>query len=980
MTRKFKFILAYFLLPVFLLADIPTTYAQTSIEGKITDKVTGEALIGANVILAGTAFGAASDINGEYIIRAVPAGEYTLRVSFIGYKQEFIEISLSQNTKLNLDFELNIENLEGETVVVTAQAFGQKQAINQQLASNNIKNVVSSARIQEVPDANAAESVGRLPGVSLLREGGEGNKVVVRGLEPKFNAITINGVKLSSSGAENRGADLSMISSTMLAGIEVSKSITPDMDANAIGGVVNFELRDAESNELGEPKFSFDTKGGYNGLENAKDRYRNYKFDGTFEDRILDGDLGLFLQGSYENRNLSSNELGASYASQGDSQIDYLTRDIVLDDIWRMRERVNAVVSIDYKLPEGKLKLSNLLSTSETEINDRRQFYNVDRGANTQRFSGHFSKSRLNTISNILKFQNNFSIFNLTASASHSYSETKNPRDWSVVFTNTPAGIEEFGFVSNLNPQDVVAAANNDFTNTLLQTVSTTSSFGRERALIGSLDFETQLTISDYISTKIKFGGKYQYQKRSYDLNVTDGQSFGFASGGAIIEQLKSALPWFNHSPGDNLNVPMDQFIDSDFDYGNFLDSEYRLIHPLNIDRLQSMVDYMYANQLPENITYNHNVGSSITNDYEGQEDISAAYIMGTINIGSRLTLIPGVRYQQLITEYTAAQGLQGPTSFADYPHELETVKSTHSYFLPAVLLQYKPFNWFDVRLAYTNSLSYPDFAALAPRINVAQSRGLLDYNGFELKPIESKNYDAYFSFYNNTIGLFTVGVFLKQISDLIYRYSFIPSSSDELVEFYPEWVENKQPLTGILVSKYLNNPFIVDNYGIEIDWQTHFWYLPSFLSGLVLNINYTHIFSEAEYPYQQVIKEGRRTIFVDTSYVAPLLFQPDDILNITIGYDYKDFSMRLSTLYSADIFTGPTQWKQLRSFTDAYTRWDLSLKQKLPIVFEGLEVFMNYNNISGARDASSISAKTGAPARIQAYDSIIEVGFRSRF
>ena len=70
-------------------------------------------------------------------------------------------------------FSLDPEALEGETVNVTVQAEGQKAAINQQLSSKSIVNVVSSARIQELPDANAAESIGRLPGVLLPGLGGK---------------------------------------------------------------------------------------------------------------------------------------------------------------------------------------------------------------------------------------------------------------------------------------------------------------------------------------------------------------------------------------------------------------------------------------------------------------------------------------------------------------------------------------------------------------------------------------------------------------------------------------------------------------------------------------------------------------------------------------------------------------------------------------------------------------------------------------
>ncbi len=973
-----RFSLFTFLLPAVFSMNVFAS--SNSIQGKVTDQSTGEALVGANVFLVGTAMGAATDITGEYLIKNVPDGDYTLRVSFIGYKQETLPIKLTSGINLSQDFSLAAESVEGEGIVVTAQALGQKQAINQQLSSKNIKNIVSAARIQEVPDANAAESVGRLPGVSILREGGEGNKVVVRGLEPKFNSITINGVKLSSSGSADRGADLSMISSNMLEGIEVSKSLTADMDANAIGGVVNFQLRDAVTNNSGKPNFTLSLQGGYTGLENAQNKFGNYKIDGTVEDRILNNKLGFFLQGSYQKRNLSSNELGAFYAPLGNSQEDYLIRSIALDDMWRIRERANAVVSVDYKLPFGKIKQSNLFSTSDTELNDRQQFYNVDRGANTQRFTGNYSGSELVTISNILNFEQELSVFDMILNLSHSYSETDNPQDWSVVFTNTPAGIEEYGFESNIDPQAVAAAANNNLSNTLLQSVAVTNSFARERSLAASLDFETKFNLSSFINSVVKFGGKYQRQTRNFNLDVTNGQSFGFASGGEIITLMQEKLDWFNHLPGDNLNAPMAQFVDPDFDYGTFMDSDYQLVYPLNFERMQEMIDYMYANQLEDNITFNHNVGASITNDYDGKEDISAAYLMATFNFGSRLTLIPGVRYQQLRTEYTAPQGLQGPTSFADYAHQTKTVTKYHPYWLPSVLLKYKAFDWFDVRLAYTNSLSYPDYTALAPRINVYLSGGLISYNNFDLKPIESTNYDAYFSFYNNTIGLFTAGAFLKQIKDLIYSYYFRPATSEDLIQYYPDWVENKQPAAGVAVSTFMNNTFVVDNYGIELDWQTHFWYLPSVLSGMILNVNYTHIFSEAEYPYQTIVREGRVTKYVDTSYTAPLVFQPDDIFNITLGYDYKGFAFRLSALYSADIFTGPTPWEQLRAFTDAYTRYDLSVKQKLPFVSDGFEIFLNYNNITGAQDASSISAATSVPTRIQVYDSLLELGLRAKF
>ena len=143
-------------------------------------------------------------------------------------------------------------------------------AINKQLNAKSLVNIISSDRIRELPDANAAETVARVPGVSIQREGGEGNKVVVRGLSPKYNSVTVNGVKLASTDNENRSTDLSMISQYMLDGIEVTKAGTPDLDSDVLGGTVNFLLRKAR------PGFHYNVvgQGMHNGL---KDEFKDTK-------------------------------------------------------------------------------------------------------------------------------------------------------------------------------------------------------------------------------------------------------------------------------------------------------------------------------------------------------------------------------------------------------------------------------------------------------------------------------------------------------------------------------------------------------------------------------------------------------------------------------------------------------------------------------------------------------------------------------
>jgi outer membrane cobalamin receptor len=216
-------------------------------------------LVGAHVFLMGTALGAASDLDGTYQIPGIPVGEYSAKISYIGYRDRVYKIKISKESN-RLDAQLVPDVVQGEEVVVTAQRRGQNAAINQQITAKTIVNVVSEEKIQELPDANAAEAIGRLPGVSITRNGGEASQVVLRGLSSKFSSITVDGVKVPATDANTRDVDLSMMSQGALAGIELYKTLTPDKDADAIAGAVNMVTKKAPSELL----LRADLKGDYN--------------------------------------------------------------------------------------------------------------------------------------------------------------------------------------------------------------------------------------------------------------------------------------------------------------------------------------------------------------------------------------------------------------------------------------------------------------------------------------------------------------------------------------------------------------------------------------------------------------------------------------------------------------------------------------------------------------------------------------------
>ncbi|HEX2962411.1 MAG TPA: TonB-dependent receptor [Ignavibacteriales bacterium] len=971
-----------------------TAKGNGTVKGTIKDAVSGDVLPFATIALKGTSLGIAANKDGAYVLNNVPAGKYTMVGRYIGYKIKEISINVNEGETLNQDIVLEAEGVQGETVVIYGQASGQLQAINEQLNSIAIKSVVSLAKIQELPDANAAESVGRLPGVSLIREGGEGSKVVIRGLSPQYNQVTIDGVELGSnvsssnnvtsndwnvnaaagSSLGDRGTDLSMVSSSMLGGIEVIKAITPDMDAAVLGGVVNFDMRKAvkstESMNSTLPNIELITQGGYNGLKKERG---DYKFSGSIENRFFDTRFGIFVQGNAEKRNLSSNELNASYSLSQKHYAydnpDFYNPDLKslnLTDAYRIRERYGATVVLDYHHETGDLGFMNFYSDQSTKVDSRSETGNMGVPTLQLYYDMNASEQKSNSLANLISIKQTIPYFQVNFKLSHSYTQAKQPEDVDFNFVQDKAGINGDS-VKSLHPQVIAAMIKPDASTAYLFNVGSSRTVSSERAITGSLDLQSDITFSDLLSAKIKFGGNYQYRNRKYNYDAYYGSAF-YDGGNAIVDAFRSQYPSLHTN---NYGFTLDNFVYDGYDYGTFLNGDYSLAYPLNIDLMRKLIPiaeqraaYMKGG------AFQLNKLGSAQNDYWGNEKRSAYYVMGTIDIGEQVTVIPGVRYQNLTTEYTAMRGEQVPGGIQG---GFYTAKKSHGYFLPMFHLRYKPTSWFQAQFAYTNTLNYADYSTITPRFYVGTN--FISYNNVDLKPARSENFDLVMSVYNNEIGLLTIDGFYKNIKDLIFYSLTYP---DDLSKF-PDLPQGRNINYGL--QTYINSPNLIIVKGLEVDWQTHFWYLPEPLSGLVFNVNYTHVFSDARYPKEEktpVVLDSltgeTKMVSIDRSYTTRLVNQPNDVLNLGLGFDYMGFSARVSMLYKDNIFKNPSFWMQERSNSDKYTRWDLSVKQALPWL--GMQVYFDLLNISGADDVD-LNLKRSWPEAIQRYGMAADIGFR---
>ncbi len=973
MNKSKSFILLFALI-VFC---IPLTlWANSKITGRVIDRGTKSALPGASVYLLKTNLGCATDLNGNYSITDVPAGTYTLRVSYIGYKTQTIKITVSTtNETLHRNFSLEVLNIEGKQVVVTAQAEGQMQAINQQISSNSIVNVVSSAKIKELPESNAAEAVGRLPGISLVREGGEGSEVVIRGLAPQYNLIQINGVTLPSTGNYDRSVDLVGISPYNLQGIEVSKAAMADQEANQIGGSVNFILKGAPKN----PILSLTAQGGYNELRNQAN---NYYYVASFGKRFFNDKFGVLFQGDLEKTDRSSNSATADFSTPQAGQNNAIfAQDLTVPDTRRTNERQGGVLVLDYSLPSTKIKLCNTINNINIEqYTAQENFSPMPSAGETHNYQAVYSKGSLLQILNTLDVEQN--IGDIKIDANINYAESKNNVPNIITMNATEAGAFAQNWQWNqiqMPASNIPQYAVNNISNTYINALTGGDSVSTGEQTSGNLSIEDDFK-SDLVDIHVKIGGEYKHTYKKFDYNeYEEPLSWGDLALARLALAQRYGVPLATYSYS-NTSFPYGPFIDPNYNAGDFkAGANYTISRVPDQNMVLDCYNFIYnlktVNGQPTNKTAYWCYTYSNENDYSGHENYAAAYIMPTITFGDNLfTLIPGVRYEYNMTEYTTNRS-NGPGKETDpYIYFAYTSSRVNNYVLPMIQLKYSPLDWLDVRASYTETLARPDFQYLIPSWTTYGSS--INVNNISLRPARSQNFDLNFSFHSQKIGLFSVGVFEKQIKDFVMATTTYIANSSQIDPSWPSTVA-----LGGTINTFINNPSIAKVGGLETEWQSNFWFLPGVLRGLVLDINYTYTSSRMKYPsfapifqYEKVgpVLVKKLVGTADNGYYQRMLLQPTDILNVELGFDYKGFSIRGALQYTSDVFQSSNFYQQDQQITSPLSLWNLKVRQELPV--KGLLVFMNLNNISKAVD-QTINNGTGWFTNRQYYGLTLDLG-----
>ena len=918
-------------------------WAQSgAVEGQITDGQTGEPLPGASVRIQGTSIGTAADIEGRYRLSGIDTGIQQIQFSYVGYETLETSVTILAGETTTLDIELNFEIFEGDEVIVTAQAAGQVAAINQQLASNTITNVVSAERIQELPDQNAAESVGRLPGISIERDAGEGQKVIIRGLSPKFNAITINGERVPSTDGDDRSVDLSMISPDVLAGIEVFKALTPDKDADAIGGAVNLVTRRAQPGLKGNIRLQT----GYNDHESE---YGQFKGSFTTSDRILGNRLGIVGTGSFQRANRSSDLLDAGYIFTREEQEGGIisVNNLNLGDRLETRDRYTGGLTLDYDLRDGNIQLNSFAGYTDRDEVRRRKRYRIGSAYTEYDVRDRDIGQYLYTTS--LSGTHSFQKFDISWLGSFARTLRRTP------FSNNSRFRELAAFTADLvedqGPELIPLGAKSELERTWFFENTTETNRVNDRNLAAKIDVDVPFNLRGRISGAFSFGAKVRDKSRD-----RDGTRFRNPFG--ELDDIGQEFPG-RFDLYQSQRIAISNFLDPDFDAEDYLNGQYEFGPGLDINALNAFTDefeFRYTVDLENE-----------AEDYEAGENVQSAYVMAEVNIGPNLMVLPGVRFEKTTTDYSSFE-LDG--EFDDtgrFRGTINRITGDQDYeeWLPMVHLRYKVTPQFDIRLAYTKTLARPDYFNLVPWERIVIFNNTIERGNPDLKHTTANNYDIYASIYTNRFGLLTIGGFYKKLDNIDYiRVTRIQEG-----EF-----------NGFELTEPVNAEDESTVYGVEVDLQTNFRWLPPPFDGLLLNANYTYIFSETFFPFFEVGPRSTlppfRPTIIDTVRAGRMPGQSDGLINVSIGYEKGGFSGRVSMLYQGISLETVGTREELDGFLDDFVRWDAAINQRISPDFT---VFLNLNNFTNRAERAFLGSEAFSTYE-EYFGWTVDIGVRYSF
>jgi len=767
-----------------------------------------------------------------------------------------------------------------EHVEVVGQAVSIDKALKEQRASDSVESVVHADGVAQLPDQNAAEAVQRLPGVSVERDQGEGRFVSVRGLGPDLNSVTINGTLVPAPESDRRAVALDVLPAELVQSLTVIKTLTPDMDANSLGGTIDVESLSAFDHEglfyTGSTEASYD--------ENTDKT--SPKFSGAISDRFSLGDgidnFGVAAALSWQERKFGSDnvETGGAWDFEDGARLEELEqRDYAIT-----RERAGGGLNFDYKPDDSssyylrtlysRFKDTETRNAAGIEFDDARLPGEAGDGEGYRELKDREETQEIQSY--VFGGERMMGLWTLSGQAGYSRSSEDSPGH---IAGATFEGIRDFtgtGFDDSKKPRLNVEDAFYDPANFALDKIDWEKQNTRDTEKNIRLDLARDYDLSGY-AAQAKFGGKLSRRDKTNDLEAW------------TYEDLDTFFS------DEQLNL-------GQFQKGTVHYALDRFGPGISASAIKGLIGQLDAADF-------YNEEESRVNDFDMSEDINAAYLMNTLDVDD-WRFIAGLRYEG--TEFEAKG-----TGIRDGDYESIERKRDYHHWLPGLHARYQLDKDTQLRAAWTKSVVRPTFGQLAPGFVIDGDEA--SFGNPDLSPLESSNLDLGIEHYLGRAGVVSAFLFYKDIDNFIYNTDLAGTGA---------WATFDEANT------YANG----DNaklYGLELAYSQKFDWLPAPWNGLLLGANAT--FSRSDASIEGFDAASGRTLERDID----LPNQSDTVGNLMLGWENDTLSLRLSANYKSDYLfeVAPVGDRQHDLHVDAQTFVDFSaryfLTKELQLSFE---------------------------------------------
>lgn len=887
-------------------------FAQTGkISGKVSDKKTGETLIGVTVKIKGTTKGSSTDVEGRYVIGALAAGKYTIEASYVGYTTKNItDVEVKDGSSTVVDLVMDDSNDQKlNEVVITASV--KKESINtlyaNQKSSISISSGISAELIRKSPDRNTSDVLKRVSGASI-----QDNKfIIVRGLSDRYNSAMLNNAVLPNTEVDKKAFSFDILPSNLIDAIVVNKTASADIPGDFSGGVVQVTTKDFPDN----PFLNFSLGTSYNTQSAFKDfrkasGSKNGAFGSYNKDRNIPASFpsrAEYLASPIEGRVALSKQFANNWGYENVKSIlgpafqaNYGTTKVFKDD-----SRFGTVLSLSYRYDERLKKSDQKAYTGEAlgdQFSDNIYNYNTNIGALANfAYSWGTNKIALKNIYNRV-LENQFisregiddsqskflrtadyilqrSLISNQLSGNHVLSaESKIKLDWNLNFANTNR--KEPGFKRMEYEQD---GSNSGYT------IASVPSSGQADPNLGG-NFNSKLNENLYggslditvpvkwfhDNNKIKFGYFGQYRKRDFAARV-----LGFVRNGAFDNSL--------------LNLPQDQIFAS------------------------------------SNIRENGFVLSDITNGtdaYDANSFLNAGYVMFDGYLTEKLRLGIGARFESYNQKLNSIDNSSNPLA----------LDTTYVNVLPSANLIYNLTEKANIRLSASQTVGRPEFREIAPFSFYDFNKNATVLGNPKLKQSKTTNFDLGYAVYPSSGQVFSVSAFYKEFELPIEQTLQIGTSGRTF---------------GYTNSKSATL------YGVEMEFRRPLDFIAEELSNITFSTNASYMKSEVKVA-KTINKTGIRPLQGQSPYLinAGLMYNSKKENSTGVSLLFNRIGKRIwavGNVQDPDIYENPRNVLDLQ-LSQKFAKSRAELKLNYSDILNNKAIY--YQKVKGSDPNASFDAK----------------------